>query len=63
MKRRSQKRVRKPWMSEGEIYRSWTGMKDKALGFSILAQLNDVPVQMIVDIVKKRQEEHRSETQ
>lgn len=58
-KNRSQKRVRKPWMSEGEIYRAWLEMRDRALGYSILAQLNDVPVKIIVDIIKKRQEDLR----
>lgn len=46
-------------MSEGAIYRAWLEMKDQALGYSILAQLNDVPVKMIVDIIKKCQEDLR----
>lgn len=58
-RRKSQKRKREPWMSEGAIYRAWLEMKDQALGYSILAQLNDVPVKMIVDIIKKCQEDLR----
>lgn len=44
------------WMSEGEIYRAWKDSKDKRQAFKILAQLNDVPIQSIIDIVQNEQE-------
>lgn len=47
-----------PWMDEGEIYRSWKSMRDRAEGVSILAQLNGVSEKVIEKIIaaKKRQE-------
>lgn len=62
----SQRMVKVPpkptaWMTDGEIYREWKQSKDKRQAFKILAQLNDVPIQSIIDIVKK-QEENNEQT-
>ena len=52
----SAKSKRIPWMSEEEIYREWKTMRDRDIGYSILAELNDVPVKMIVEIVRRQEE-------
>lgn len=46
-----------PWMDEGEIYRSWKAAKDRDQAYSILAQLNDVPVKVIAEIIRKYKED------
>lgn len=48
------------WMSDGEIYRSWKAMKNHREGINVLAQLNDVPLSVIEDIIdreSKKEEE------
>ena len=51
------KKTRIPWMSDSEIYAHWKGLRDRDLGYSILAELNDVPVKQIVEIIRRQEEE------
>lgn len=46
-----------PWMDEGEIYRSWKESRDRALQYSVLAELNGVSVTVIEEIIRRRKEE------
>ena len=43
------------WMTEEEIYREWKGSKDRRQAYKILAQLNDVPINVIYSIIDHKQ--------
>ena len=44
----------KPYMTEGEIFRRWKAQEDPQTGYSILAQLNAVPVNVIKEIINRQ---------
>lgn len=48
------KKKRNCWMDEGEIYRSWKCAIDKLAQITILAQLNDVGVTDIKEIINRQ---------
>lgn len=47
-----------PWMSEEDIYQHWKSLLDKQEGYTILAQLNAVPVGVIEDIIRRQTARH-----
>lgn len=55
-KRRAIKRKKEPWMTDSEIYNHWKGLRDQDIGYSILAELNDVPVDTIIEIIHRQEE-------
>lgn len=53
-RRPAERKKPKPYMSEEEIFRRWKAQEDPQNGYTILAQLNAVPIAVIEEIIERQ---------